>query len=375
MSYLPSSGSFPLFSSLTSGLGSLSAYLGRRRQFDEEWAVETACREADIRYERDPETREKILTEVMESDPRRFGIFAKTYESIRPIRATGETKGYGEEKPKSSKGYIALVAGAGVGLALLGGAVLADMMQPSEPQPTPYIIVDEDRDTVVDLDNEFVIVDEDRDGLPDDLEIEWGYSTSEKDVRLKYWVQNPDENKALVDAALEKVVKAYKEENPLHINIHTYYGGEIPADVTYSNGKYFEFEKFTRSEKDRFDRFVIDEYNDPTGSVYLGNTEDVFTIRGMFLDQRVEGRAGEGALCGTLFDSYLRDYVGTLPLESIAGTTMHELGHNMCLDHTSNEGSIMNGGWEFIEEEWAFLKNERLFDFRPNEIVAKYVPK
>lgn len=359
MSNLPYNGSFPIFSSLTSGLGSLTAYLRPRKcEFDEEWAIETACRQANIRYERDPDDRERILAEVMGSDPKKYGIFAKTYESIRPIQASGETKGYGENKPKSSKGMIALLVGGGVAIAALGGTVLANNLS-DEPEPTPYIIIDKDKD-----------------GLPDDLEIQWGYSTDEKDVRLKYWVQNPEENKGLVDAALDKVVKDYKEKNPLHIKIHTYYAGEIPENVKLDTREYADFVNHTKEEYFRFASYLIERYNNPT-IVYQGNLEDVFFDRGYFLEDEHEhlGTGGASGVKSVDFFATTQLDGGPRPIEYLAKEVMHEMGHNMGLDHSSNPESVMWSGNEFIEEEWALLKNEPLLDFRPNEIVAKYVPE
>lgn len=68
----------------------------------------------------------------------------------------------------------------------------------------------------------------------------------------------------------------------------------------------------------------------------------------------------------------------SLPPESMAYTTMHEMAHGMGLEHSSNPNSIVGYplvGEDFVEDEWAFLKNEPLLDFRPNPIVAKYVPE
>jgi hypothetical protein len=321
------------------GLGSLSAYLGPwKRVFDsEEWAINVASRKAGIPYEKDPDAREKMLAEVMENDPKRFGIFAKTYESMRPsssTNATGDIKSYGEGEPKSSKNrWVAIGLGAGAAFAALAGVVIAD--QYNEP--------------VVDVQPPIIDEDVNQNGVPDSWEIERGYSTDVKNLFRATFVQNPDKNLGLVEEAESILAHAYKEKSPIQIVVHSFYAGDIPSDIKYGTQEYADF---------------VNSHNP------LATSEDTpykYHFRAYYLDGGDERGAGlAGQLSSTIFIKSPFDG-RVYSNQALANISSHELGHNLGLDHSSRPDSIMydpvthSGIAKFYEDEWEILKDKPLY--------------
>lgn len=359
MTYLPSS-------SLPFSPGSISSYIkGHRTNFDDEWAIRTACDVSGIGYDSDPDEREKRLAEVIDSDPKRFGIFARTYEAIRPldnVRAEGSAVGYSSGKPKRS-GRWALVFGIAGGL-VLGAAAYAHFVAGQVD------VKDVQTNDIVKL------VDEDLDGIPDDVERQLGYSIGERDVTLKYFIQNPTgfseasppyshlEYKTLVDAALERVVIDYREKNPLHINIHPVYGGEVPYDATFDNGGIYKFQ------------VSMEPRNTP---------DNKYAVLGYFLERKGTDRT-EGGAAGGIGIPEFHVFLDSNADPPMLATTEHELGHTMGIDHSRAPFSVMNDTTyrqtDFVDGEWAFKMKERLYDFRcfgefwpACEAHQEYVPR
>lgn len=204
------------------------------------------------------------------------------------------------------------------------------------------------------------LADVDLDGIPDDIEKQRGYSVGEKDVTLKYFVQNPtglseadppysgQEYKALVDSALAKVVSDYKEKNPLHINIHLVYGGEIPYDATYDNGG-------------------ISKFYD--SNLPMNEPENKYSVLGYFLERKGTDRDEAGAASGIGAPEF-HVFVDSNADPPMLATTEHELGHTMGLYHSTEPFSVMNDRIpssemkEFLDNEWLPLNEKRLYDFR-----------
>lgn len=326
-------------SGFTPGLGSISAYfkaLGvRKYEFDEDWALRTAYDAAGMEFDSDPDVRESKLADVRDNDRRRFGIFAKTYEAIRPssTRATGDSISY-SEKPKGF-GKKAILAGALSGLAL-GGFALAN-----------YVI---GSDNVTDVQTNYIVElhDSNRNGIPDDVEKQRGYNAGERNVTLKYFVQNPDKYKEVVDFALSQTVADYREKNPLNMNIHLVYGGEVPYDATYDNGGIAKF------------------YN---SNLPMNEPDNKYSVLGYFLERKGTDRDESGAASGIGVPEF-HVFVDGHADFSMSATTKHELGHTMGIDHSHAPFSIMNDNIprseqrDFLENEWSVLKDKRLYDFR-----------
>lgn len=191
------------------------------------------------------------------------------------------------------------------------------------------------------------LADVDLDGIPDDIERQLGYSVGEKDVTLKYFVQNPVKYKEVVDSALSQTVADYREKNPLNINIHLVYGGEVPYDATYDNGGIAKF------------------YN---SNLPMNEPENKYSVLGYFLERKGTDRDESGAASGIGVPEF-HVFVGGHPDFSMSATTKHELGHTMGIDHSHAPFSVMNDKIprseqrDFLENEWSILKNERLYDF------------
>lgn len=192
------------------------------------------------------------------------------------------------------------------------------------------------------------LYDSDLDGIPDDVEQQRGYYVGQKDLTLKYFVQNPDKYKEVVDSALSQTAADYREKNPLNINIHLVYGGEVPYDATYDNGGIAKF------------------YN---SNLPMNESENKYSVLGYFLERKGTDRDESGAASGIGVPEF-HVFVDGHADFSMSATTKHELGHTMGIDHSHAPFSVMNDKIprseqrDFLENEWSILKNERLYDFR-----------